>query len=202
MGSEIGDRRCAHHPFEAPVERNVRIQELVGEPDGPPEQHLADASFVDELLHQRERGQPPVVEADRVRNACVDRRFRRGFGRCVVGGQWLLAQQGHSRRGGGLDDLGMCSRRRADVDDVDIRPRHDLAPVRRPLFDSVPAGGTRDSPFVASAHDEQPRRAGKLAHARRDRVAVRMRPAHQPVADDSDADLGLGAHPRATAESD
>src|SRR5439155_23787103 len=103
---------------------------------------------------------------------------------------------------GGLDDLGMRARGRADVDDVDIRPLDDLAPVGRPLLDAVPPGGLRDRPFVASADDEQPRRTGQVAHARCDCVPVRVRPAHQPVADDPDADFGLGAHPRATTESD
>ena len=67
---EIGDRRPAHAPLEAPVERDLGVEELVREPGCAPEQDLADPPLVDEALEEGDRRQPPVVEADRVGHAC------------------------------------------------------------------------------------------------------------------------------------
>src|SRR5581483_4758759 len=187
--AQVGDRAGAARALEAPVERHFRIEELVGEPDRPPGQRLADSALVDHPLHQSDRGQPPVVEADRVEDACPRRRAGRARNLLVLDSERLLAQDRLPGLGGGLDDRGVASRRRADVDDIDVGTVDQRAPVRVRLRDPAGLRGAGESPRVPPAHRHEARPAGKIAEPGRRRPAVSVGTGDPAVADDADPDL-------------
>src|SRR5581483_7203077 len=186
---QVGDRARAHRALEAPVERDVRVEKLVGQPRCPPEQHLAHRSLVHHPLQQRERRQPPVVEADGVRNAGGARRVRRRLRGRVIRSQRLLAQHRLPQLDRGPHDLGVRPGRRADVDELHVVARQKLPPVHRPLGHAVTPGGGGERVRAPAADRTDTRDHRQLAHARSELVAVGVRAAHRAVADDSDADL-------------
>src|SRR5437762_8816253 len=90
----------------------------------------------------------------------------------------------------------MGSRGRADVDDVDVAPIDQLAPIAYRAVDSIGLRGPFHLVPVASADDPEPRVVAKLAHHGSDRVGVRVSSAHHSVPDDPDPDV---AHQRCTS---
>ena len=190
MAAEVGDGGPAHRSVEAPIERDRRIDELVGEPACPHQPDLPDSALVDHALHQRDRGQPAVVEPDRVEDVRSLHRVHSRDRLRIGHGERLLADDRLSGRGRLGGDLGVSARRRADVDDVDLRPPDQLAPIVHPALDSVRGGGGGHPGPVAAADHAQARPAGQLAHHRGDGVAVGVGLAHHPVPDDADPDLG------------
>ena len=190
VAAKIGNGRSAHPPVEPPIERDLGIDEFVRQPAAAPELQLADGAFVDHALHQRNGGEAPIVEADRIQHAGPPRRIQGTPAFGVGGGEGLLAEHRLARRGGRSGDLGMGAGRRADVDDVDVLALDDPAPVGRHLLEAVGRGSLLDQLAPAAADQSQTRPDRQIAHPRRLTVAIGMGLAHHAIADDADPDLG------------
>src|SRR5436305_3381851 len=94
----------------------------------------------------------------------------------------------------------MRAGRRADIDDVHVRRLDHLAPIGHRALDAICRCRALHPVAVTPADQTKPRTHRQLADVRGERVAVAVRLAHHPVADDPDADLasrgaGAGTHP-------
>ena len=194
MTAEVGDRRATHRPLEAPVEGDLGVDELVGEPRRAPQAHLAEGTLGDQLGEQAHRGQAPVVEPDGVAHA--GRAHRGQSGGRVLGrhGEGLLAQNvlaGTRRRDG---DLGVGARRGADVDDIDIGAFDQRPPVGHRL-DAHARGDLPHPVGVTARHGDGDERGLRRTDQWSGSVGVGVRATHHPVADDADAALAHGVGP-------
>jgi hypothetical protein len=153
MGAQIGDGGAAHLALEAPVKRNIGIDEFVRHPDGAPVLDLADLALVDHPLHQRNGRQLAVVEADGVQDAAFLHRVQRHAALIIGSGERLFGDHRLTVHGGRRGDLGMGAGRRTNVDDVDIRAFDDPPPVGGRLGETVSGGGLLDAGLLSAADD-------------------------------------------------
>src|SRR2546427_1437249 len=186
MATEIGDRGAAHRSVEAPVEGNRGVDELVRKPGGAEQPDLADSALADHPPHQGHGRQAAVVEANGVENPGFAGGVNRGGSLRVGDGKRLLADHRLAGRCRRDRDLGVSPRRSADVNDVDLGPAHQLAPVGDRAIHTVRDGCRIDVLLVAPADQAKPRAVAEPPHHRGDGVAVRVRFAHDSVADDPD----------------
>ena len=146
----------------------------------------ADPSLVDQLPGQRHRRHAPVVEPDHTR---PPRGLGRGHHRrplLRVHRQRLLARHhlaGGQRRQG---DIAMRAVRRADVDQVHVRPLHHAAPVGVGLLPPPARGERRQCLRRAGGRHLQHRLERQVEEAPDLPVGVGVGAPHEAVADDRD----------------
>ena len=178
--------------LEAPEERQRGVDDPVLEVGAAVVVDLAEIAARDQGLRELDRGDAAVVVADHVEDAGLLDRGQHGLRFLHGVGQRLLAEHDFARLGGGDRDLGVAVARRRHVHDVDVRARHDLAPVGGRLF---PAEGRRRGLHrlgVAAAQDLEPRLEARVQERADLAIGVAVGPPHEGVADEGDVDLGHG----------
>ena len=189
VAAEVRDRGPAHARGRSASRRAMAGSANSSDShDGPPEPELADGALGDHLLHERHRGQPPVVEADRVAHPGGGDRGRapRPPPRRSAPAASRTAPPCPPPRPGSRHLRRACRagcrcprcRRRPGRSAHASRSRRRAR--RRPPRPPRPRQPSR--PDIDGDH----RRHRQAAQHRRDPVAVAVRLAHHPVADDAD----------------
>ena len=164
------------------------LQELRPIMKNPPQPPL-----LDELPGQGHGGTAAIIVPNHVRHLGPGDGGRHLFGLKRVERQWLFAQDHLARLRGGQSDLRMGIVRRGDVDAVDVLAPDQLAPIRLDASVTPLRGEGFDLCFVAGADGL----ADDLMFEVEEMVdlgeGVRMGPAHEAVADESDAER-FGGH--------
>ncbi len=150
-------------------------------------------SFLDQLSQEDDGRNPAVVVPDRVRHASAldstDHRFRLGD----RSPERLLTQHHLAGARGGDRDLGVRVVRARDIDQVDVRAFDQLAPIGLNRAIS-PVGGERLEPLPVARRDRlQDGLERQIEVARRLQKRVRVRTAHEAVADEPDVEFLLHA---------
>ena len=189
MTAEVGDHAAAARSAAAPVHRRVRTGHIVLGMDAAKVGYLADLAAGDDLARQGLDRVLQVVEADHGDDA--------GLG--GAGGQTARLGGGHRQGLLAIDvlaggecrdrDFPMLGRGRRDVDDVNRRIVHELPPVAGGAPEAELAGGRGRCPLVDLRDQFQHGCRRKIEDGADLPIGDRVRTAHEPGADQADADL-------------
>ena len=149
----------------------------------------AEASLVDELLGEGNRGHAAVVVPDHVRDAG----FLYGIDHFAafrdIHGQRLFAQDHLAGLGRGNGNVVVHIVGRTDVDGVDVIAGDQCAPVRLDAFIAPVVGECLNGVFVARAGCLQYKVVGDVEEFRRLPVGIGVGAAHESAAHQSDVQL-------------
>ena len=151
----------------------------------------SERSLVDEILQHRHGRHAAVVVPDAVRHFGrfdgVDHRL----GLCRVPAERLLAHHHLAGARGGDRDLRVRVVRARDVDELDVLARDERSPVGLDAFVPPIRGERLHAIRVARADCLQHRLVRHVEETRRLEKRVRVRPPHEPVADQPDVQFLL-----------
>lgn len=175
--------------LEPPGEGRVGVDQPVLEIGGPYVPQGAEPALGDQLPCVRDRRHLAVVEADHRHLAAGPGPFR-GLGHGLrLGdrvGERLLAQHVFAGLQGGDGDLRMAVAGRADVDELDVVPGDQGAPVCLRSRPAVPFGGGGDRRTVASADRGESRPHRQVEDVSRGAPPLGVGGAHERVSDHAD----------------
>ena len=199
MSEQIAGYAAARHGRIQPPQPGAALRQVGGnrpilEELGPVVENLAEPPFVDELFGQRDRGNAAIIVPDHVwRLGGLDRLHHpHRFGR--VSAERLLAHHHLAGLGGGDGDLGVRVVRARDVDEIDVRARDQLAPIRLEGLIAPLLGKTFDLVLVAAADRLQHRLIAEIEELVDLAERIGMGSAHEAVADEANVELALLTH--------
>ena len=179
---------------QPPGQRELRVHQPVLQVRDPHVPQPPDPALRHHAPGQRGRGDPAVVEADH-RQPAVRRRRLGGTGHrlgLLHGvGEGLLAQHVLARGERGERDLGVAVAGGADVDEVDVVPFDQGAPVGLGLRPAVPAGRRTHGVGVPATDHGQFGAQRQVEDAARGAPALGVGGAHEGVAHHADAQRWL-----------
>ena len=199
MGEQVAGDAAARDARVEPPQGRSALRQIGG--NGPVLQEFraimedaAEPSFVDQLLGERDGGDAAIIVPDHVRTARrLDRRDH-PLGLGGVSAERLFAHHHFPRFRGGDRDLRMRVVGARDVDEVDVLPANELAPVRLEAFIApIPRerlGGRR----IAGANRFENRLSVQVEKLIDPGEGVRVRPPHEPAADKTNVERPLRAH--------
>jgi hypothetical protein len=180
--------------LQPPHERELGIDDPILQILGTDVTDLAETTFGNELPSECHRRHAPVVERHHRTHAvscCPVGRGRHDNGLVDGVRQRLLAQDVLAGVERGDGHLGVRVSRRAHVDEIDVVAVEQILPASGELGPAQPPrgrGGTRTIAPRENAHD---RLAGQVEEMWRSTPCLRMRRAHEGVADHPDPEFVL-----------
>ena len=153
-------------------------------------QYLADLAGLEHLPRQTHRRHEPVVEGRHVLDAGLLDALPHLVALVRRSSERLLAEDVLSRLGRGDRRLGVQVVRAAVVEQPDLGVADDLTPIRHRPLEPVTVRSLRDRVLVPPGdRDELRDERRRPCHVRQRAIAVRVRLAHERVAEHADADL-------------
>ena len=191
MRADAAERaRAGGLPVQPPHLRERRVGDPLLQVAGAEVADPAELARLDQLARQPQRRHEAVVEPAHRRDAGRRHRLPHRVGLVGRAAERLLADHGLARLGGGHDNLGVQAVRPARVDQADAQVAEQVAPVGVGLLEAVAVCGGGNGRLVAPGDGNEPRPERRRPGHVRDRlVGVRVRLAHEGVADQADADL-------------
>ena len=180
---------------QPPDERKIRVVDPVLQIDRPPVPDLPDRPRFDQLLGEGDGRHAPVVEIDHRHNAGVvggDEHLPRFVERV---GERLFAENVLAGRQRRQHDLLVRIARRRDIDQPDVGPGNQLVIVGFVPFPAELFGRFLDAGFVPPANGDHPRLRLDVEKVRHLPVRIRMRPPHEFVANEANADFAHWSPP-------
>ena len=202
MGEQVAGDAAAGDAGVEPPEARAALRQVAR--DRPVLQELgavmkdpAEPPLVNEVLGQGDRRHATVIVPDHVGHTRLFHRGHHAGGFLGAAAERLLAHHHFAGFGGSDGDLGVGVVGRRDVDKVDVRPLDQPAPVGLVGLVAPLLREGRDLGGVARANRLQDGTKGKVEELADLAKGVRMRAAHEAVADDADVENLLRAHGRA-----
>jgi hypothetical protein len=201
VGADVTEgARAGRVLVETPGHRAVLVREPVLQVVRAHLPDLTEPPLLDELTGECDRRHAAVAEADHRAHAgtgCPLGRLRHPNGLLHRVRQGLLAEHVLACVEGCDGDLGMRVARRADVDDVDGRVVDDTAPVGLRVLPAELLASRFDPRGVTPDDRVQHGLGVEVEESRRDAPPLRVRGAHESVADHGHAEgrLRRAVHP-------
>ena len=154
--------------------------------------HLADGSVVDQLLRELHRGNLAVVVVDDRDGAGLAGRLQHLARLGEIVRQRFLADDVLARRERGQDDILVGIARGRDIDELDIGSLDQRVVVGLVPLPTERLGRLLHAGLVPPADGDHPRSGIDVEEMRDLPVRIRMRPSHELVAYEANADVGHG----------
>ena len=190
-----GDPRACDLGVEAP-EASAALGEIRGnrpilQEIGAVVEDLSELASVDDVFRQRDRGKESIVVPNEIRQLRLLDSLHHRLALLSVERERLLTQDHLAMLDAGERDIHVRVVGRADVDGVDVLAGNELTPVGFNGARVAVGGELTDLGFVTTTHRLQHRLAASLEEVRNLTDRIRVRAAHESVADQADAQLGL-----------